>query len=106
LAEEFAYLDRSDFDLSMTGFDFKEIEYMTANALAFAEPESLVIEGDVEELTNVMPSNVRMVNLFLNQDSEPTFQEMITQLKERWGANNLTDAVYRAVETCSQNADL
>ena len=106
LGIEFEKLAGGDFDLDMTGFDFKEIEVLTAGMMEFEDPESLVIDEDFEELTDIISSNIRMVQLFLNQETEPVFQEMITQLKTRWGAVNLTEAVYQAVERCSKNENL
>lgn len=106
LGIEFAKLAGGDFDLDMTGFDFKEIEELTANMMEFEEPETLVLDEDFEELTDTISSNVRMVNLFLNEETEPVFQEMVTQLKARWGVVNLTETVYQAVERCSKNENL
>ena len=42
-------------------------------------------------------SNVRMVQLFLNDETEPVFMEMLKQLGKRYGTGNITDTVFRAV---------
>ena len=47
-----------------------------------------------------------MVSIFLNQDNESLFQDMILKLRDRWNLDNLTDAVYKAVEISSKNESL
>jgi len=47
-----------------------------------------------------------MINLFLNQESEPYFQEMVMSLRERWKKENITDAVFQAVEIAYSNENL
>ena len=47
-----------------------------------------------------------MVSLFLDQNNEPAFQDMIMKLRTKWQIDNLTDAVYKAVELCVQDEDL
>ena len=93
LAGEFAKLADSDYDLDLTGFNFDEIEKMTASMLEFDEPETIVTEDNFEDFGEVQTSNVRMVNIFLNRETEPKFQEMIANLKEKWQKENLTDTV-------------
>lgn len=106
LTEELQKLADSNFDLSMTGFNFDEIEKLTQNILDFAEPEELVTENDFKELTDLQSSNVRMINLFLDKDSEPFFLEMIMSLREKWGIDNTTDAVFEAVSRCHSNENI
>ena len=45
-----------------------------------------------------MPSQVRMVQLFLDSESEPKFKEMITALSSIWLTKNLTETVFQAIE--------
>ncbi len=52
------------------------------------------------ELGEGEPSHVKMVQLFLTTETEPEFQEQIAALKERWGTENTTDTVVRAVFDC------
>lgn len=98
LAQEFAKLSDDDFDLSLTGFDFNEIEGITANMILFEEPEEIIEDGDINDFDDVQPSNIRMVSLFLNQQTEPEFQQMVQKLKDLWGLSNTTDTVYKAIE--------
>ena len=77
LSKELQALSETDFDLELTGFQFDEIAKLTSDLMNFEEPEEIVSDSDFQELTDIQSSNVRMVNLFLNQDNEPHFQEMI-----------------------------
>lgn len=106
LSSEFEKLAMTEFDLNMTGFDFSEIEKITANMFDFEEPDELIIEDNIDELENIQTSNVRMVSLFLDQNNEPAFQDMIMKLRTKWQIDNLTDAVYKAVELCVQDENL
>lgn len=106
LAGEFAKLADSDYDLDLTGFNFDEIEKMTASMLEFDEPETIVTEDNFEDFGEVQTSNVRMVNIFLNSETEPKFQEMIANLKEKWQKENLTDTVFEAVERSFKSESL
>tara|TARA_R110002012_G_scaffold189332_3_gene356545 strand:+ start:3510 stop:4136 length:627 start_codon:yes stop_codon:yes gene_type:complete len=106
LSKELQALSETDFDLELTGFQFDEIAKLTSDLLDFEEPEEIVSDSDFEELTDIQASNVRMVNLFLNQESEPYFQEMIMSLRERWKKENLTDAVFQAVQIAYNNENL
>lgn len=48
------------------------------------------------------PSHVRMVQLFLNTETEPEFKEWVQDLQARYGTENLTDTVYEAVRRETQ----
>lgn len=43
-------------------------------------------------------SHVKMVQLFLNTDSEPKFREMELELRKFFDTDNVTDTVYKALE--------
>ena len=106
LSKELQALSETDFDLELTGFQFDEIAKLTSDLMNFEEPEEIVSDSDFQELTDIQSSNVRMVNLFLNQDNEPHFQEMIISLRERWKKENLTDVVFHAVQISNDNENL
>ena len=105
LSKEFQKLAETDFDMLMTGFDDKEIAKLTSDMLEFQPPEDVTFEEGFAQMEELQPSNVKMVNLFLNQDNEPVFQEMVARLKEQWGKDNLTDTVYDAVKQCYENSE-
>lgn len=100
LAEEFAYLADTGFDLIGTGFDNEEIERITKSLMEFDadEPEMEINDTDFTTLDDLETSNVRMVNLFLNQDNEMYFKEMCAALGERHQTQNMTETVFRVVE--------
>jgi ParB-like chromosome segregation protein Spo0J len=106
LSKELQALSETDFDLELTGFKFDEIAKITSDLLDFEEPEEIITNSELEQLTDIQASNVRMINLFLNQESEPYFQEMVMSLRERWKKENITDAVFQAVEIAYSNENL
>jgi hypothetical protein len=56
-----------------------------------AVPVSAAAQAGIEA------SHVRMVQLFLNQETHPPFMEQIKRLAERYGTPTVTDTVLRAV---------
>ena len=100
LAEEFALLAEGGFDLVGTGFDADEIEKITKSLMQFdsEEPSIELNDSDFSNLDDLQTSNVRMVNLFLNQDNEEYFKEMCAALGERLGTANMTETVFQVVE--------
>ena len=57
----------------------------------------------VDEIQAPM-SQVRMVQLFLNSETEPLFKKMVENLQQTYGTTNLTDTVYRALENENANS--
>lgn len=96
LNKEFTDLMDNHFDLDNLGFDNKELE----NLITF-EPE-FKTDDDVPEMEDldqdIIPSQVRMVQLFLDSETEPKFKEMLEFLKDKYKTNSITDTVYKAVE--------
>ena len=106
LAEEFAFLADTGFDLLSTGFDNEEIERITKSLMEFdGEPEIELSDSDFSNLDDLETSNVRMVNLFLNQDNEMYFKEMCAALGEKYQTQNMTETVFRVVEDAYGNLD-
>jgi len=101
LNKEFTDLMDNHFDLDNLGFDNKELE----NLITF-EPE-FKTDDDVPEMEDldqdIMPSQVRMVQLFLDSETEPKFKEMLEFLKDKYKTNSITDTVYKAVENENYN---
>lgn len=105
LKAEFAALTDLDFDLQLTGFDLDEISKMTGDSLLqFADDlEEIEEDLDFDELEGVEKSHVKMLLLYLNTETEPKFREMCEKIQEKHGIDNITDAVYRAVENECKN---
>ena len=51
-------------------------------------------------------SHVKMVQLFLNTDSEPKFREMELELRKFFDTDNVTDTVYKALEKLNSIKDV
>jgi len=100
LAEEFAVLADGGFDLIGTGFDADEIEKITKSLMKFDadEPSMELDSSDFSAFDDLQTSNVRMVNLFLNQDNEEYFKEMCAALGENLGTANMTETVFQVIE--------
>ena len=89
----------------LTGFDDTEIQKLTTDVLEFEPADDANFDDNYASLDDIQNSNVRMVNLFLNTETEPQFQEMVGALKDTWGLDNLTDTVYDAVKKCYENTN-
>lgn len=59
-------------------------------------------ETPVNHDPSIPASQIRMVQLFLTVESEPTFKEACSELQQRWGTETLTDTVYEAVLQAAQ----
>jgi ParB-like chromosome segregation protein Spo0J len=104
LKSEFAALQDLDFDLQLTGFDLDEITKIAGDELLeFADDVEELEAVNFEELEGLEKSHVKMFLLYLNTETEPKFREMCTKLQEKYGIDNVTDAVYQAVENECKN---
>ena len=92
-------LQKDNINLDTLGFEQDELEKIfNQNDPLFVAPEQTGIETDTENVEDFIPSQVRMVQLFLNSESEPKFKEMVNSLQDRYNTNNLTDTIYKAIE--------
>ena len=95
---ELIALQKDDYDLDSLGFEKNELEkiFNSDDPLFVAPDQSFEeVAPNVEDL---MPSQVRMIQLFLNSETEPKFKEMVSALQKKLDINNLTDTVYKVVE--------
>lgn len=107
LADEFKKFAELGYDLELTGFDLDEISSLTSDMVDFKEPEEeTIIEDHNVDLDDFQTSNVRMVNLFLDQDTEPQFRDKCNKLQEKWSTETLTDTVVMAIEKCASNESI
>ncbi len=98
-------LSKTEAGLEATGFTDDDLEALLARLgrEAPADPPTAPAEDDGggsdegDEDDDPPPSHVRMVHLFLDVNSEPLFQERVDKLREAWGIDNVTDAVFEAV---------
>ena len=88
------YFDNND--LVDWGFDLKEVNFATnveLNETLSAVDENFDGAGD-----DYLPSQVRMVQLFLDSESEPIFRTRIEKLKSVYNSESITDAVMTAIK--------
>ena len=92
-------LQKQEFDLESLGFETNELNRIfNQDDPLFVSPEQSGMESNEANIEDFIPSQVRMIQLFLNSESEPKFKAMIENLQERYNTNNLTDTVYKAIE--------
>lgn len=94
-------LKSENFNLELTGFDASELDFYLGldendvmNAKKSAEESS---EDDSEEAEEYEASHVRMLQLFLNDDSHPEMMKKLTDLQHSYGKSNITDAAIEAI---------
>jgi hypothetical protein len=90
-------LDQANFNVSLTGFSAAELERMITRFVP--EDSDTMTPLDKDQIA-ALPAHVRMVQLFLNIETLPPFMEWVKALQGEYGTDNVTDTVYRAVETC------
>ena len=101
---EFTDLMDNHFDVENLGFDTKELENLiTYNSEFTTEIEQIDEFKDDTETDDIVPAQVRMVQLFLDSETEPNFRIMIDNLKKIYGTENVTDTVYKAIENENNN---
>ena len=99
LSLELIELQKDNVDLDSLGFEREELDKIfNEKDPLFVSPDGFDMQEIPELSEEFMPSQVRMIQLFLNSSSEPKFKEMINELQERYNTDNLTDTVYKAIE--------
>ena len=78
------------------GFDYKELNF--SNVAELNETMSAVDNEFTGEGDDFLPSQVRMIQLFLSSETEPIFRTQIEKLKQVYNSENITDAVMTAVK--------
>ena len=102
---ELIELQKDNIDLENLGFESAELEKIFANDdPLFVAPQQAETQETPQEIEDFIPSQVRMIQLFLNSESEPKFKEMINSLQDRYNTDNLTDTVYKAIENENNNS--
>tara|TARA_B100000927_G_scaffold38093_1_gene27276 strand:- start:228 stop:875 length:648 start_codon:yes stop_codon:yes gene_type:complete len=98
LKAELKEIANFDFDMQLTGFSLEEIARLSGDALLEFATE--VDDDDpVEEiLDDYQITNVKMVHLYLNTETEPKFREMCSALETSMGTENMTDTVFKVIE--------
>ena len=98
-------LQKDNIDLENLGFESAELEKIfSSDDPLFVAPQQQETQETPLEIEDFIPSQVRMIQLFLNSESEPKFKDMISSLQDRYNTDNLTDTVYKAIENEHNNS--
>ena len=108
LAEELNVLQDKSFDLDLTGFNATELENLANDKeLGFIQNSKELKENlNVEFPDNMQVTHVKMVQLFLNTETEKDFKIWCTELQKQLKTDNLTDTVYEAIKNAYNNSKL
>ena len=102
---ELIELQKDNIDLENLGFESAELEKIfSSDDPLFVAPQQQETQETPLEIEDFIPSQVRMIQLFLNSESEPKFKDMIRSLQDRYNTDNLTDTVYKAIENEHNNS--
>ena len=106
LAEELNVLQDKSFDLDLTGFNATELENLANDKeLGFIQnPKELKVNLNVEFPDNMQVTHVKMVQLFLNTETEKDFKIWCTELQKQLKTDNLTDTVYEVIKNAYNNS--
>ena len=106
LAEELNVLQDTSFDLDLTGFNATELENLANDKeLGFIQnPKELKENLNVEFPDNMQVTHVKMVQLFLNTETEKDFKIWCTELQKQLKTDNLTDTVYEVIKNAYNNS--
>ncbi len=100
LREIMKELQMLESDLDMTGFLDKDVEKLfkdAQNSLGL-NPSENNQQVDANGINVPMPSHVRMVQLFLNVESQPIFIAAAQKLQHKLKTSNLTETVYQVIK--------
>ena len=97
LNEELNELLDNNFDIEEFGFDLDETQKLSGTIPEFELTNDLVGETNIAD--DLSSSNIKMVQLFLDTDTEPLFKKMISELQKLYETENLTDTVYQVIKS-------
>ena len=78
------------------GFDSKELNF--SNVAELNETMSAIDNDFTGVGDDFLPSQVKMIQLFLSSETEPLFRTQIEKLKSVYNSENITDAVMTAIK--------
>ena len=94
-----------DWDMLANNFDTGELlDWGFVEQELGIDSESLTFDvtnnynETIEYPEDAEPSHVRMIQLFLNDETEPVFKKMELELRKKFGTDNVTDTVFKALE--------
>mgnify|MGYP003148847730 FL=1 len=106
LATELNILKDDSFDLQLTGFNLTELENLANDKeLGFVQNSKDLKENfNVDFPDGMEVTHVKMVQLFLNTETEKDFKLWCQELQTQLGTDNLTDTVYTVIKNAHNNS--
>ena len=105
LAAELSLLREEDFNLDLTGFNLTELENLSADKALNFKANDNKIDFNVDFPEDMEVSHVKMVQLFLNKETEKDFRLWVAELQKQLGTDNLTDTVYTVIKNAYNNSN-
>ena len=112
LGKSKAYIVKKDFpkgesfDLQLTGFNLTELENLANDKeLGFVQNAKDLKENfNVDFPDGMEVTHVKMVQLFLNTETEKDFKLWCQELQTQLGTDNLSDTVYTVIKNAYNNS--
>jgi hypothetical protein len=105
LAQELNMLKDKNFNLDLTGFNLTELENLFNDKdLDFKANDKIDTNFDVDYPADMEVSHVKMVQLFLNTETEKNFRLWCSELQKKLNTDNLTDTVYQVIKNAYDNS--
>ena len=105
LAAELSLLREEDFNLDLTGFNLTELENLSEDKALNFKANDNKIDFNVDFPEDMEVSHVKMVQLFLNKETEKDFRLWVAELQKQLGTDNLTDTVYTVIKNAYNNSN-
>jgi|TARA_A100001201_G_scaffold485_2_gene1354 hypothetical protein len=104
LAQELNVLKDENFNLDFTGFNLTELENLSADKDLDFKANDKTEDFNVDYPADMEISHVKMVQLFLNTETEKNFRLWVSELQKDLGTDNLTDTVYKVIQNAYNNS--
>jgi len=104
LAQELNMLKDENFDLDLTGFNLTELENLSNDKDLDFKANDKSEDFNVDYPADMEVSHVKMVQLFLNTETEKDFRLWCEALQKELNTDNLTDTVYQIVKNAYNNS--
>jgi hypothetical protein len=104
LAAELSLLREEDFNLDLTGFNLTELENLQNDKELNFKANDNKENFNVDFPEDMEISHVKMVQLFLNKETEKDFRLWCEELQKQLGTDNVTDTVYTVIKNAYNNS--
>ena len=104
LAHELNMLKDENFDLDLTGFNVTELENLSNDKDLNFKANDKIEDFSVDYPSDMEVSHVKMVQLFLNTETEKNFRLWCSELQKDLNTDNLTDTVYQVIKNAYDNS--